>query len=131
MGTQQILLIVVGLIIVGIMIAIGIFMFKDQAAATNRDSITNDLVQLAAQAQKYYRRPAVLGGGSGSFLNVTLQNLTSKPTNANGTYAISGTPTQQSVVITGSGLEIGNDGQNPVLVTMTVWSDSLLMVANN
>ena len=61
MGTQQLLLIVVGVVIVGIMIAVGIFMFRDQAAATNRDSLSNDLVALATAAQKYYRRPSTFG----------------------------------------------------------------------
>jgi len=134
MGTQQLLLIILGVILIGIMIAVGITMFTDQSAAANRDEITNDLVNLAAQAQKYYRKPAVLGGGSNSFGGMTMSRLTSKPTNANGTYVLTPDPVPQgatSINIVGTGVETGNDGSTPVLVTMTVWADSLFMVANN
>ena len=134
MGTQQLLLIIVGVVVVGIMIVVGIFMFRDQAAATNRDALSNDLVHLASGAQKYYRRPPVLGGGGSSFEGLTMSKITSKQRNANGLYALSPDPTpagQSSVIITGTGTENGNDGTNPVLVTMTVLADSILMVVNN
>jgi len=134
MGTQQLLLIIMAVILVGIMIAVGIFMFKDQSAATNRDGISNDLVNFAAQAQKYYRRPAVMGGGSNSFGGLTLINLTSQPSNADGSFALTPDPVPagtRSVVITGTGMETGNDGASPVEIEMTVWADSLLMVTNN
>ena len=134
MGTQQLLLIVLGLILIGIMIAVGITMFTDQSAAANRDEITNDLVHLAAQAQKYYRKPAVLGGGSNSFGGMTMSKLTSKPTNANGSYVLTPDPVPQgttSINIVGTGTVTGNDGSTPVTVTMTVWADSLFMASNN
>jgi hypothetical protein len=135
MGTQQLLLIAVGLVLIGIMIAIGIFMFKDQSAATNRDEIANDLVNLAAQAQKYYRAPATLGGGGSSYGGLTLKRLTSKPVNANGEYTLAPDPAPAatvSITITGEGTETGNDGANPVKATMTViGGDSILIVANN
>jgi hypothetical protein len=130
MGSQQLLLIVVGVVLVGIMIAIGLFMFRDQAAATNRDAISTDLVQLAAAAQKYYRRPAILGGGDGrSFTGLTISKLTTKPTNANGSYTL--TVGSSSVVLTGVGNETGLDGLNSVMLVTTVWADSITMVTNN
>ena len=135
MGTQQLLLIAIGVVLVGIMIAIGIFMFRDQAAATNRDSISADLVQIAAVAQKYYRRPETFGGGGSSFKGLTLSKLTSKPVNANGTYALSPAgplpPGTSSITIIGTGKELGDDGATGVTLTMTVMADSILLVANN
>jgi hypothetical protein len=134
MGTQQLLLIVIGIILVGIMVTIGIFMFKDQSAATNRDAISNDLVGLAAQAQKYYRRPGVLGGGSNSFGGLTMANLTNNPTNVDGTFALTPDPAPsgtKSISITGTGTETGNDGATPVAMTMTVWADSLFIASTN
>jgi len=134
MGTQQLLLIVLGMILLGIAVTAGIIMFQDQSAATNRDEISNDLLNLGAQAQKYYRRPAVLGGGSSSFSGMTMGRLTSAPTNANGSYVLSPDPVPSgmtSVTLTGTGTETGNDGSTPVEVVMTVWADSLLIVANN
>ena len=49
MGQQQLLLIILGVIIVGIAVAVGITMFQDNAISANRDAVTNDLVQLAAK----------------------------------------------------------------------------------
>ena len=130
MGQQQLLLIILGVIVVGIAVAVGITMFKDNAVSANRDAVTNDLVNLAARAQQYYRRPTALGGGQGSFSGITadisgLRILTSIPngTNANGTYSIISSSVS-SMVIQGTGTETGNDGTTPVKVVMDVWADS-------
>ena len=66
MGQQQLLLIILGVIVVGIAVAVGITMFSDNAISANRDAVTNDLVNLASRAQQYYRRPASMGGGEGA-----------------------------------------------------------------
>jgi aldehyde:ferredoxin oxidoreductase len=48
MGQQQLLLIILGVIVVGIAVAVGITMFTDNAISANRDAVTNDLVNLAS-----------------------------------------------------------------------------------
>ncbi len=63
MGQQQLLLIILGVIIVGLAIAVGITMFRDNAVSTNRDAIANDLMHLAAKARHFYKRPTSMGGG--------------------------------------------------------------------
>ena len=130
MGQQQLLLIILGVIVVGIAVAVGITMFTDNAQSANRDAVTNDLVNLSSRAQQHYRRPAALGGGQGAFDNsnggvaiATISQLTSKPTNANGTYVL-GTVAATNIILTGTGTETGLDGTNPVQVEMTVWADS-------
>jgi hypothetical protein len=136
MGQQQLLLIILGVIVVGIAVAVGITMFQDNAVSANRDAVTNDLVNLAARGQQHFRRPAALGGGQGAFDNSTggvgisaVTQLTSKPTNANGTYAL-GTVSATSLQLTGTGTEKGTDG-NPILVTMTVFADSTFVQFSN
>jgi Tfp pilus assembly protein PilE len=130
MGQQQLLLIILGVIVVGIAVAVGITMFQDNAISANRDAVTNDLVNLAARAQQFYRRPTALGGGQGSYATVTLADLTSKPSNANGTYSqVSNTATQ--VILRGIGVEDGNDGATPVQVDMTVFADSMSVTVVN
>lgn len=136
MGQQQLLLIILGVIVVGIAVAVGITMFQDNAVGANRDAVTNDLVNLAARAQQHFRRPAALGGGQGSFTasqgGVAISNinqLTSKPTNANGTYTL-GTVSASSVILTGTGTEKGTDG-NLIEVVMTVFSDSTSVSFSN
>jgi len=50
MGQQQILLIVLGIIIVGIAIVIGIDNFQSKAVQANRDAVIIDLNYLASDA---------------------------------------------------------------------------------
>ena len=129
MGQQQLLLIILGVIVVGIAVAVGITMFQENAVSANRDAVTNDLVNLASRAQQYYRRPLALGGGGNSFTGVTLAKLTSKASNANGVYAL-GTVNAADVTITGTGTEKGTDGTS-ILVTMKVMSDSTYVTQSN
>lgn len=68
MGTQQLLLIIVGLIIVGIAIAVGVAMFGASSVETNRDSLINDINNLAANAKQYRSKLRTMGGGGGSYL---------------------------------------------------------------
>lgn len=134
MGTQQLFLIVVGVIIIGVMIVIGLLMFRDQAASSNRDSIANDVTHLSSNAQQYYRRPAMFGGGEGKFDGLTLAKLTSVPDNANGSYSLSPDPVTgnpASVQITGIGRETGHDGTNMVKVVVLVFPDSIYIDSQN
>jgi hypothetical protein len=131
MGQQQLLIIILGTIIVGIAISVAVIMFNDQASATNRDEVVTDLAHLGSLAQGYYRKPRILGGGGGSFAGLTMRALTSAPANPrnlNGTYTldpdpVSGTPS--FVTIRGVGTETGNDGVNKVRVVMLVYADSI------
>ncbi len=134
MGSQQLLLIVVGVVLIGIMIAVGMSMFKDQTASQNRDSISNDLVHFAVQAQKYWRRPLVLGGGAYSYNGLTLSHIVKNATNANGVYQLIPDPvgaSDSSVVLVGTGFNTGQDGATPVKVQVTVWPDSIYMETLN
>ncbi len=134
MGSQQLLLIVVGVVLIGIMIAVGMEMFKDQASATSRDAISNDLVHYAVQAQKYYRRPAAMGGGQNSFTGLSLSKITKVSINANATYVLTPDPATSSdtfVTVTGTGFNTGNDGSTPVQVSIKAWPDSVYVETSN
>ena len=71
MGQQQLLLIILGVIIVGIAVAVGITMFQDNAVDQNRSAVIADLTTLAAKGQQYYAKPTTLGGGGNSFAGLT------------------------------------------------------------
>lgn len=120
MGQQQLLLIILGVIIVGIAVAVGINMFTASASAANRDAVASDLTNLAAMAQQHYRRPAAMGGGANSFDGTGPDRTANTPddgtvwllpsaldTTANGTYTTT-VPNADSVVIIGTGTETGN-----------------------
>ena len=67
MGTQQVLLIVLAIIIVGAAVAVGITMFGKQSSSANIDALKADLMNIAAQTLSWYKTPAgMAGGGSGN-----------------------------------------------------------------
>ncbi|MCK4359433.1 MAG: hypothetical protein KAW92_11970 [Candidatus Cloacimonetes bacterium] len=67
MGTQQVLLIVLSVIIVGVAVAVGITMFSTQSSSSNREAIKSDLMEFGSQAIAFYKAPAgMAGGGKGS-----------------------------------------------------------------
>lgn len=116
MGQQQLLLIVLGVIIVGIAVVVGINVFTVSSANSNRDAVISDLTTLAAMSQQYYRKPTAMGGGGNSFTGWSIP--TTLASTANGSYAE--TVTATSVTLVGTGNEIGNDGSDSVQVTMVV-----------
>lgn len=68
MGQQQLLLIVLGVIIVGIAIVVGINLFNANAESSTQDSIVAQGTNIGALAQQYYKKPTALGGGGNSFV---------------------------------------------------------------
>jgi Tfp pilus assembly protein PilE len=124
----------VGVVILGIMVAIGIDMFKDQASSSNRDALSNDLVNYAASAQRYFRKPPHMSGGDHSFNGLRFRHLARQSTNANGQFVLTPEPasaTDAFVTITATGVETGRDGTNPVQVQIAVWADSLYVQTLN
>ncbi len=68
MGQQQLLLIVLGVIIVGIAVVVGINLFNANAETSTQDSIVSQGTNIGALAQQYYKKPVSMGGGGNSFL---------------------------------------------------------------
>ena len=63
MGQQQLLLVILCVIIVGIAIAVGISQFGAHSQQANKDGVTTSLVTLGADAYQFKIRPSTLGGG--------------------------------------------------------------------
>ena len=63
MGTQQILLIVLSVIIVGIAVAVGISMFNTQSDAAELQAVAADLQSFGASVLAWLKTPASMGGG--------------------------------------------------------------------
>ncbi len=95
MGQQQLLLIVLGVIIVGIAVVVGINLFNANAEESAKDTLISEGVNLGAMAQQYYKKPDAMGGGGNSFAGFETrvpENLKNTPT---GTWTInSGTATE-------------------------------------
>ena len=98
MGQQQLLLVILVTIIVGIATVVAINTFGSAADAANIDSVRQDIAQIAAAAQGYYMKPGMLGGGSRSFSGIDFNQFAFAGTvndadatiafNENGTYKI-------------------------------------------
>jgi hypothetical protein len=96
MGQQQLLLIILGAIVVGIMIFVGMTMFDAHSTQANKDAVTSSLQNIAADAYQYKMRPKAFGGGNPSYGGYVVPSKMRG--DDNGTYAVSGAiaPTQIS-----------------------------------
>ncbi|KAB2926067.1 MAG: hypothetical protein F9K22_01890 [Bacteroidetes bacterium] len=136
MGQQQLLLIILGVIIVGIAVAVGITLFQDNAVSSNKDAMTNDMMHLAAKARHFYSRPTSMGGGGHSFTGLTadaagmLKLVTAQfSNNANGSYSIKTAGDNGSVVLLGIGKTAMTDGSYPTIeVTVTPKGQTISIV---
>lgn len=101
MGQQQLLLIVLAIIVVGIAIFVGFFLLASNKADHNRQAVISDLLNYATKAQQYFRTPAQMGGGSLNFNGFHLSTIDTG--NANGSYSVtSGTAPTGATFIPGS-----------------------------
>jgi len=132
MGQQQLLLIILGVIIVGIAIAVGLSLFSAQSVQSNHDAIINDLNNIAANAYQSYIRPASMGGGANSYdgtgaAGASAYTIPSRMrTNENGSYAVVNTATTCTITgtsssVTGAKVVAVVNAQGQVAITATGW----------
>ena len=115
MGQQQLLLIILGAIIIGLAIAVAINLFRAHSIDEKRDLLIQEGSSLASTAISYYKKPTSLGGGGNSFVGWFVPpNMT---TTATGRFT--STAFNDSVVITGTGNEV-TTGTDSVKVKITV-----------
>ncbi|MGE5680113.1 MAG: hypothetical protein ACM34K_04465 [Bacillota bacterium] len=119
MGQQQLLLIVLGIIVVGIAIVIGVNLFHSYSLEAKRNNIIDEGVNLASMAQQYFRRPSNSGGGEKSFTGWTIPKMLEKT--ANGEYTAD--VKSDEIVITAIGNEVVT-ANVPVEVKITIRADT-------
>ncbi|HPF08216.1 MAG TPA: hypothetical protein PL020_00590 [Candidatus Cloacimonadota bacterium] len=137
MGTQQILLILLSVIIVGVAIAVGISMFNSQAYNANKTAIASDAQAFAAQVLQYWKTPESQGGAGGNGANMSVENVTNylgltgeNAENENGSYVITAADST-TVEITGVGTAIRNDMRPQIVTTVTLATDGVTAVATD
>ena len=67
MGQQQLLIVILVTIVIGIASLVAVTTFDSAAKKANRDALTNDISTLASSAQDYFLRPEPLSGGGRTF----------------------------------------------------------------
>ena len=88
MGQQQLLLIILITILVGIATVVAVNTLQVTHEEQNRDAIRQDLLQAHAMARGYYEKPRIIGGGGESFENITLNLIALPEQNENAIYEI-------------------------------------------
>ncbi|MBI5463572.1 MAG: hypothetical protein HY966_01300 [Ignavibacteriales bacterium] len=112
MGQQQLLILVLVAIIVGIAIYGATHLMEAYNQSSERDVIIHRLNYLVAEAKKYAEKPTSLGGGAGSFrgfVPAAMLTVTNEMT-------ISTTAGDTWVLFQGIGKTIGEDGRTPVQI---------------
>ena len=109
MGQQQLLLVILVTIIVGIATVVALNIFGTNAKNANIDAVRQDMLTIASSGQAYFIKPTMMGGGGTSFKGMKFSDINFaadstfnsglSATNLNGTYVIS-TEGDSSFVIT-------------------------------
>lgn len=139
MGIQQLMMLVLSVIIIGLFIAVGIGMFNQNMVKHNRLAVISDLSTFAGVAVSYYKTPADMGGGAGTWhvgdLGMWVGNnhntRGNRISNANGSYVM--TSRGDELTIIGVGKENGNRGNENVqakLVLVGVTSEYDITIQN-
>jgi hypothetical protein len=127
MGQQQLLLIVLGVILVGVAVVLGIQYFGVGAEEGAKDELTAHCITVGANAQQWFKKPAAMGGGGNTFVGFQTHftnNLQKLAASTNGTYVPSG-ESDEEVTITGTpNANLGYDWN----VVTTVYVDSMATV---
>ncbi len=125
MGQQQLLLLVLGIVIVGLAVVVGIQAFGENQKKANSDALVNDAIRIASDAQAWKLKPKAFGGGAelvgaANFSGLTLMQIG---------YGVAGTTAEPYVNLNGSFvIDAGEDGleitgtntasENQVVVTV-------------
>ena len=127
MGQQQLLLLVLGIVIVGLAVVVGIQAFSENQKKANADALVNDAIRIASDAQAWMLKPEAFGGGGNScattcswtgadFSQLGYATGTSGTySNLNGSFVIS----NSGVTLTIVGTSTANGNEVTVLVTGT------------
>ena len=121
MGQQQLLMIVLAIIIVGIAIAISIQLFRSNAIESKRDLLIEETTSLATMAIQYYKKPQAMGGGGRSFMGWEIPPQMVQTFNGNFMRAV---VNASEVIITGTGSEAVTETDS-IKVETTVRPDKI------
>ena len=134
MGTQQILMIVLSVIIVGVAVSVGIQMFNTQRDSSTTQAIAADLQNFGANLVAFAQTPASMGGAEGASSAPAATSAAAwlgwsgdTETNNNAAYKL--TSTDFEYTITASGANIANG--STVVVDASAASPTPVVTINN
>jgi hypothetical protein len=119
LGQQQLLLVILGVIIVGVAIAFGVTLFSAQSIASNRDAMINDLNHLGSFAYQFRVRLRSMGGGEGDYTTFAIPPKMAL--NDDGTYSVNNAQVSSLTLLAVSASNASNT------IQVTIDSDGKLM----
>ena len=90
MGQQQLLLIVLGVVLVGVAVVLGIQYFNVGAEQGAKDELVAHCLTIGSNAQEWFKKPVSMGGGGNTFSGFDDEfttNLTGLEHSTNGDYS--------------------------------------------
>lgn len=105
--------------LVGLAIFAGLRTSRETMHQVNEYEVAQEAIMVASYSQAWYRKPVEMGGGGGSFLNLTLATLPYDSLNINSRFEFSEMQAE-SFRLTGIGVE-----GSPLRVTLVVFADSI------
>lgn len=97
MGQQQIILLVLVTVVVGIATVVAINTMEASRKEANRDAIRSDMRSVIADAQKYYYTFQAMGGGGNSFDGISINHVSLSSDNENASYKVQGSGQQLEI----------------------------------
>ncbi|MEX2410695.1 MAG: hypothetical protein WD607_04865 [Candidatus Paceibacterota bacterium] len=122
MGQQQIILIILVTVIVAIVTVLSVNVLLESRQEANYDAIRQKMMDATTLAQAYYRKHEMMGGGDGSYENITLQILEVEPENEMGTFSLE--TGDQSVTLTAIPISGGDN------IVGVIYSDRIEFVVD-
>ena len=130
MGVQQLTLLVLTVIIIGISISAGIIIFNQTLIRNNRLAIIDDMNIFAGVAMTYYKTPLDMGGGNrtwdvdvmGPWFGYNYDAANKSISNSNGTFTFSSDGDVLTII--GTGTEVGTNGSDNVEVILTLTGET-------
>lgn len=137
MGQNQLLIIILGMVVIGVTIAVAIILVNENAITANKDAMATDLINISARAQQYYNTPASMAGGGHSYVGLTadaagMLKLVSRnmSLNGNGEYSIRTAGTSSQVILQGVGNNTMSDGSYPTLSCVIRPGNASVLIEN-
>lgn len=106
MGQQQLLILILVTIIVGLATIVAVNTFQATRISTNIDAIRQQVLTAHNYSLAHYNRPVALGGGGGSFSGLTMQSINLPDSTADGKFTLE--------------IESGNSQEYKIVVVPTV-----------
>ncbi len=126
MGQQQLLLVLLGIVVVGVAIVVAINLFRGNAIDRKREILINESHNIGSIAIAFYKKPRMMGGGGKRFTGCTIPS--SLVATVNGSYTAQVSP--DNIVIIGTGTEVVTDNDS-IKVQTVVTADAINSIIIN